>query len=74
MPIHVVGGLDSNGPLSSRAVVETIKKLNANIGEVEVVEHLKSNERPSREAVNAGSSLRVLIAIRQANGVGTAGA
>lgn len=72
MPLQVVGALDPHGSLSAGTVVATIRKLNASFGEVEMGDRQKSSERPSREAVKAGSSLRVLIAIRQANGEGAA--
>lgn len=70
MPIHVVGAPSSSGCVSAGFVVDTVRRLNANFGEVEVGIQSKMEDKRSCQEVKPGSSLRVLIAIRQANGNG----
>lgn len=72
MPFHVLGAPVSESPPSAGFVVDAVRRLNANFGEVEVGPHLRTDEKPSRKEVKPGSSLRLLIAIRQANGHGAA--
>ena len=72
MPFHVLGARASTSSEPAGFVVDTVQRLNANFGGVEVVTHLQTDEKPSRKEVKPGSSLRLLIAIRQANGNGAA--
>ena len=72
MPLHVVGASVSNGSVSAGFVVDTVRRLNANFGTVESLGDSKLGDSSLRQEVKLGSSLRVLLAIRQANGGGTA--
>ena len=72
MPVHVVGAVTSSSSLSAGFVANTVRRLNASFGAPEPAEVGEGGGQSSLPEVTSGSSLRVLLAIRHANGEGAA--